>query len=166
MPAAPGTGTAGSLGVPAGRGGSLSRAWEMGGAGAGDGRTVRGFNEPPNPLIRFLARETGLFSLFRLRWGEEIVENRDFSEKMGDAEAGGKRRQGWGARAVGECPVCFAGWREMPSSPSARRREPRSGPTSETSTGSPRYGCAGEGGTGGAKLWMEPWREGKGQGPS
>lgn len=53
-----------------------------------------------------------------------------------------------GAPAAGNCPVCFTGWREMPNLPSARQREPHSGPTSETSTDSPRYGHAGHGGGG------------------
>ena len=108
---------------------------------------------PPNPLIRFLAREMGLFSPFRLCWGwggEETVGNRGFGVVMWGTLAGGwdgdAQTPGWGAPAAGNCPVRFTGWRETPSSPSARRRGPRSGPTSETSTGSPRYGRAGHGG--------------------
>lgn len=71
-----------------------------GGAGAGDSRTVRGFDEPPNPLILFLAREMGLFSPSRLCWGEEIVGKRDFSEKMGGAEVGGKRKSRDGGQGL------------------------------------------------------------------
>lgn len=74
-------------GVPAGRGCSrcrpTSRAWEMGGARAGDSRTLRGFNEPPNPLILFLAREMGLFSPSRLRRGEETGKAGVFGENGG-----------------------------------------------------------------------------------
>lgn len=106
-----------------GRGCSLchptSRAGEIGGASAGDSRTVRGFNEPPNPLILFLAREMGLFSPSRLRRGEEIVGKGKFSEKMGAAEVGGKREPRDGGHGLlvsapcasqdGErCPVCPA----------------------------------------------------------
>lgn len=73
MRAASGTGTGWSPRRPCGKGMlpllSPSRAWELGGASAGDSRTVREFNEPPNPLIRFLAREMGLFSPSRLSWG-------------------------------------------------------------------------------------------------
>lgn len=66
--------------------------------------------------------------------------------KWGFAEEMGGTRSGERCSDPGNHPVWFTGWREMPSLPSARRREPRSGPTSETSTGSPRYGCAGHGG--------------------
>lgn len=34
---------------------------------------MREFNEHPNPLIRFLAWEMGLFSPFMLLWGKENV---------------------------------------------------------------------------------------------
>lgn len=90
-----------------------------GAAGAGDSRTVRGLNEPPNPLILFLAREMGLFSPSRLLWGEEIVGKRGFSEKMGVLRLGGKRKPRDGGHGLsvsapcasqdGErCPVCPA----------------------------------------------------------
>lgn len=159
-----------SPGVPAGRGGSrldpTSRAWEMRGASAGDSRTVRGFNEPPNPLIRFLAREMGLFSPSRLRWGEEIVKNRDFAEKMGDAEVGGKGKPWDGGHGLlvrapcasqdGErCPVCPAqGGESHGQVPLPRQVQAPQGTA-----------ALGKGGTEGAKLRMELWSEGKGQGP-
>lgn len=87
--------------------------------GDGDSKTVKGFNEPPNPLIRFLAREMGLLSPSRLRRGEEIVGNREFSEKMGGSDVGGKRKPRDGGHGLlvnapcapqdGErCPVCPA----------------------------------------------------------
>lgn len=120
-------------------------AWESwGGDSTGGSRAMREFNEPPNPLILFLACEMGLFPPFRRK---ETVGNWDFAGEMeGTWVWGGGNRddhtQVLGAATVGNCPVWFAGWREMPSLPSARRRGPRSGPTSETSTGSPRYGWA------------------------
>lgn len=72
-----------------------SRAWEMGEPALG---TVRGFNEPPNPLILFLAREMGLLSLSpsRLRWGEETVGKRVFQRKWGVLRSGGSSKPGVG----------------------------------------------------------------------
>lgn len=55
----------------------------MGRDSAGGSRAMREFNETPNPLIRFLAQEMGLFSPFKLCWGEETVGNWDFEEEMG-----------------------------------------------------------------------------------
>lgn len=54
----------------------------MGRDSAVGGRAMREFNETPNPLIRFLAQEMGLFSPFKLRWGEETVGNWDFGEEL------------------------------------------------------------------------------------
>lgn len=138
----------------------------LGGDSAGGSGATRESDEPPppNPLIRFLAREMGLFSSLRLCWGKEIVGNGDFAEEMGGTRLGGgwgrdAQMQGPGAATAGNCPAWFAGWREMPSLPSARLRGPRSGPTSETSTGSPRYGRAGHGmGRGGGTQGAKPQR--------
>lgn len=61
----------------------------LGGDSAGGSGATRESDEPPNPLIRFLAREMGLFSSLRLCWGKEIVGNRDFAEEMGATQPGG-----------------------------------------------------------------------------
>lgn len=83
---------------------------------------MREFNEPPNPLIPFLAREMGLFSPFRLPWvGRKMWENRGDGGSL--AWGGGlgepAKPQGGGGQQLlvtarcgsqdGErCPVCPA----------------------------------------------------------
>lgn len=95
----------------------------LGGDSAGGNGATRESDEPPNPLIRFLAGEMGLFSPLRLCWGKEIVGNRDFAEEMGGTRLGGDgeemlKRRDWGQQLPvtalpgsqdGErCPVCPA----------------------------------------------------------